>query len=304
MSMIAIGTAERIGGPRLADCPVLYCAADLVFADYLAHEFRRKKSVLKIDVQHPEPKAVLNRLTAGVYRAILVDSNLPLEERLLLIRIVQQRDPEICIVAMIPNGREYGSNQILEAGADARITRSHTLVRELPSVIEDALKRRLAGVKQENNAPKDSTNCAPLKEVSGPGNQASVAIPLGTVPETSQGGADKRAVPRWQVHILCKISFQGQTVRGTMHDFSAGGAFLETAEIPAVGTKVVITTRSPTPMRLTGTVAHHGWFLEATRNFEGFGISFHNLTAEDQKTVLDICERQSQPAQKKVQLEH
>jgi DNA-binding response OmpR family regulator len=303
--MIALAAAAEYS--RAQEYPrrfhVLYCTTDIQYADYLEHELRRAKSGLKI-VVCADFRLVVDKLRTGNHHAVLVDHEMPLEKRLLLIADIQKLDVGVCIIAMVSKEKADADIQAMQAAADAWIVRSRGFAQDLPAVVQSALKRRQAGVARHLAHSGATVSAAPPKEADpvAPGTIPSIPCPAAAGSKSS-AEANKRAFARRQVHFECEVQFDGETKKGQIHDISVGGTFLETDASPPIGQEVVIAVQTPKTLKLTGTIMHHGWFLTATRNFEGFGVQFHDLTPEDLEGVCEICERQSEPAQAKVQLE-
>lgn len=94
--------------------------------------------------------------------------------------------------------------------------------------------------------------------------------------------ADKRAHPRVAVEIAVSCErHDGPPILGVARDISVGGAFVESTELLAFGTAIVVVARLPntkTDMRLPGVVR---WAKP-----DGFGVQFALLGARETHAIV------------------
>jgi hypothetical protein len=98
---------------------------------------------------------------------------------------------------------------------------------------------------------------------------------------------EKRAHSRSVVRIAVTCTTEGgATVSGRSRDISTGGVYVESAEIPAFGTKVGIVLDAPglSATTLPGIVR---W----TKKGDGFGVQFQLLGARETHALTELVRR-------------
>lgn len=99
---------------------------------------------------------------------------------------------------------------------------------------------------------------------------------------------EKRAHSRVQLRFEVSCTTEGGAVlSGFTHDLAVGGAYIESSEIPAFGSKVslVIKTSSADSVRLSGIVR---WTKP-----DGFGVQFQLLGAKETWVLAKLCSGKS-----------
>lgn len=99
---------------------------------------------------------------------------------------------------------------------------------------------------------------------------------------------EKRAHSRVQLRVEVSCTTEGGAVlSGVTRDLAVGGAFVESTEIPAFGSKVSLSFKIPgtEPLRVSGIVR---WTKP-----EGFGVQFQLLGAKETWILAKACSAKS-----------
>jgi DNA-binding NarL/FixJ family response regulator len=298
-------TTSGLGTSANAGINVLYLAADIADADYLAHEIRRVDPNIRMDAS--QIRGLVERLRAGRYDVVLVDHRLPGDDRLRSVTEIYRQNLMVAVLLVLGATEPDPTTRTLMAGANGLIVKTRNFINELPSALQQAVSRHRAGARPSAFAPQQPEHSArdedsSTEEVTRKPKESHDLRQTG--PPGTPAASDKRRSARYEVDVPCGIEWPGNSQRACIRDLSDSGAFLEAQHAPPPGTAISIFFYvNKNLVRLSATVRHHGWFMTALRNFEGFGVEFINLSREARLLFDVLCKRSKQEAQGKIALE-
>jgi len=286
---------------------ILYLTVDLAEADHLVYEVHKVAPNLRLDVSLRVLHAI-DRLRPGRHHAVLVDHRVSRRDRSRLIAHIHQEKLPLPIILMFDAAEEDATIQTLKAGADERIVKGPSFARDLPAVIEKALARYESDAAGKSPAPlhwEDPIPKAPESvETQTAAKREPAAADTVVTSHRRLAGGGKRALPRYEVYIPCRVLWQEHSFDGCIHDLSDEGAFVETPAPTPAGSQIgILLTTATEELQLEATVSHYGWYMTAVRNFDGIGIHFENLSAPAAEVLKELRGRSAAPAPPKTTLE-
>jgi CheY-like chemotaxis protein len=287
---------------------VLFLTSDLFEADYLAYELRGIAPNLRLDVS-PRIRHAFDRLKSGDYDAVLVDQCISRSDRLELIAHIRHQKLPLPTIFILGADEQDSTNQMLRAGADECIVKGPNFINELPLIIQQALLCYQSGVRRGamKSLPTEMAQPPieePRQEPAARTPALSAIVATSVLPGRQPTVSDRRGSPRREVFIPCRLAWQENSYDACIRDLSEGGAFLETSAPVPVDAKVVIFLfTANAEVRFEAVVTHCGRYLNAVRNFHGFGVRLCNLISEASKVLKELRSRSSEPARPKAALE-
>src|SRR5690554_5660243 len=105
---------------------------------------------------------------------------------------------------------------------------------------------------------------------------------------------DKREQERHDLRVKVAWMIDAEQFKGTSIDVSAGGLFVATDQIPAIGVECKLAFQLPTcdePIRAIARVAwHRDEAGESSEEPRGFGVEFLSITPQAQDSVTQYIE--------------